>query len=170
MTRLGGRGSLTLVTRGESRYSDLIMSLRGSDHGANVDGQFEEEPPYVAPGVPSIDCPSKILAKYARGPYDPKSPLKQFAVKITRPTPSGGGTRKWKCNICDVEWFGNITSVNAHFFWTGYGVSPCIFFANPENVKYRIEVNKLWGISADIEVPVPRSLVARQQGESIQQL
>ena len=49
-----------------------------SDHGADVGGQSEPEvePPYVAPGVPSIDCPSEILTKYARGPYDPKSPLK----------------------------------------------------------------------------------------------
>ena len=76
----------------------------GSDHGADVGGQSEpeEEPPYVAPGVPSIDCLSKILTKYARGPYDSKSPLKQFATKITHPTPSSGGTHKWKCNICGL--------------------------------------------------------------------
>ena len=143
-----------------------------SDHGADVGGQSEPEvePPYVAPGVPSIDCPSEILTKYARGPYDPKSPLKQFATKVTCPTPSGGGTRKWKCNICGAEWFGSITRVNSHLFWTGYGVNPCIFLSNPKNVKYKIEVNKLWGIPDDSDVPVPRSLSARQQVQNIQQL
>ena len=141
------------------------LEADGSDNGADVGGQSEpaEEPPYVAPGVPSTDCPSEILRKYVRGPYDPKSPLKQFATKIRRPTPSGGGTRKWKCNISGAEWFGNITRVNSHvLFWSGYGVNPCMFLSNPENVRYKIEVNKLWGIPDDSVVPVPRSLSARQ--------
>lgn len=78
----------------EGSASDYEPEPEGSDHGANVDGQSEEEPPYVAQGVASIDCPSEILAQYVRGPYDPKSPLKQFAVKITRRTPTSGGTCK----------------------------------------------------------------------------
>ena len=48
----------------------------GSDHGADVDAQSDSDPPYVAPRVPSIDCPSEILAEFAQGPFDPKSPLK----------------------------------------------------------------------------------------------
>ena len=49
-------------------------------------------------------------------------------------------------------------------------MNPCIFLSNPENVKYRIEVNKLWGIPDDSDVPMPRSLSARQQVQNIQQL
>ena len=37
----------------------------------------------------TTDCPSEILAEFAKGPFDPKSPLKQFATRITTPTPIG---------------------------------------------------------------------------------
>ena len=63
----------------------MMPEPEGSDHGADVDGQSEEEPPYVAPRVPSIDCPLEILIEFARG-RDSKSPLKQFVVRITVPT------------------------------------------------------------------------------------
>ena len=47
-----------------------------------------------SPGPPTTDCPSTLLAKWARGSYDSKSPLRQFATRITTWTSSGGGTRK----------------------------------------------------------------------------
>ena len=78
----------------EGSASDYELELEGSDHGADLVAQFEEEPPCVAPGVPSIDCPSQILIEFARGPYDPNSSLKQFSMKITHSTSIGGGTRK----------------------------------------------------------------------------
>jgi hypothetical protein len=105
------------------------------------------------------NCPSNILAEYAKCPFDPKSPFKQFATKL--PSSSGtssSGTRRWKCHFCDEEWFGSITRVNAHLlFIKGKGVEICGFLANPENLIYKVEINKLWGLPID-SVPVPTTL------------
>jgi hypothetical protein len=125
---------------------------------------------FILSGTPSTDCPSPALAHWARGKFDPKSPLKQFATRITSGQVSGG-TRKWRCNICGEEWYGSITRVNAHFlFWTGKGVLPCKFLAESKNLKIRIEFNKLWGVPEDLGLPVPTTLAGRQQIQTIQEV
>ncbi len=48
---------------------------------------------FILFGTPSTDCPSPALAQWARGKFDPKSPLKQFATRITSKQGTGG-TRK----------------------------------------------------------------------------
>ena len=118
----------------------------------------------------ATDCPSTILAKWARGSYDPKSPLRQFATRITTQTASGGGTRKWKRNICGTKWFGSITRVNVHFlFWTGKGVGACKFLMESKTLHYRIEFTTLWGDPNDLGVQVPTTLTGRQHIQSLQQ-
>ena len=105
-----------------------------------------------------------------RGKYDSKSPLRQFVTRIDCLTQAGGGTRKWKCNICGTKWFGGITSVNAHFlFWTRKGVRACQFLRCSKNLHYRIEFSKHWGIPDDLGIEMPTTLSSRQQIQSIQQ-
>lgn len=93
----------------------------------------------MASAATSIECPYKLLAEYAKDLFDTKSPLKQFASKILGTSGTSDDMKKWKCNICSVEWFDSITRVNAHFlFIQGKGVEPCPFLEDPANIKYRI--------------------------------
>lgn len=41
----------------------------------------------------NMNCPSTILANFAKGPFDPKSPLKQFATKLQSRHGASGGTK-----------------------------------------------------------------------------
>lgn len=89
------------------------------------------------------------------GPYDPKSPLKQFVTRITAPMPTGGGTRKWKCNICGTKWCGSINILNAHFLLLlGKGVGPCEFLKEAKTLHYRIQFHELWCAPNDIGVAI----------------
>ncbi|XP_059072621.1 uncharacterized protein LOC131873636 [Cryptomeria japonica] len=141
--------------------SEYEPENEGGDHGADPGAQSSS----MASAAASTGCPSELLAPYARGHFDPKSPLKQFASQISvqgTASHSSGGTRKWKCNICDREWFGSISRVNAHFlFWRGKGVKHCKFLEEPKNIQYRIEFNRLWGVPDDTNISMPTTLSAR---------
>lgn len=107
--------------------SDFELKAEEGDHGVDPGAQSNS----MASAPASTGCPLELLAQYARGPNDPKSPLKQFASKIQGTSSTGGGTRKWQCNICGLTWFGSITRVNAHFlFWRVKGVDPCKLWKN----------------------------------------
>lgn len=96
-----------------SNHSDDEMDLEAHSHSDSSQEDYnlevghdeENEETYSnstdnwPPGPPATNCPSNLLAKWAWGTYDPKSPLKQFATRIT-----------------------------AHFlFWTGKGVGLHVF-------------------------------------------
>lgn len=99
-------------------------------------------------GSGNFNCPFEILKKWAKGPCDPKSPLKQFVSNVPTQLGTTGCTRKWKCNLCNLESFGNITRTNSHFLLVqGKGIGVCQKVN--KNLKYKDEMLKLWGCNED---------------------
>ena len=77
--------------------------------------------------------PSKSLAQYAKGTFDPKKPLLLYASIVNVNDPStnrkgkkGGGSRHWVCNVCNHPWVGSYSRVRQHLLSIGgKGVSVC---------------------------------------------
>ena len=76
--------------------------------------------------------PSKSLAHYAKGTFDPKKPLLLYASLVHAPSNnqrgkrSGGGSRHWVCNVCGHTWVGSYSRVRQHLLSIGgKGVSVC---------------------------------------------
>ena len=77
--------------------------------------------------------PSKSLAQYAKGTFDPKKPLLLYASIVNVNDPStnrkgkkGGGSRHWVCNVCSHPWVGSYSRVRQHLLSIGgKGVSVC---------------------------------------------
>ena len=78
--------------------------------------------------------PSKSLAQYAKGTFDPKKPLLLYASIVNVNDPStnrkgkkGGGSRHWVCNVCNHPWVGSYSRVRQHLLSIGgKGVSVCM--------------------------------------------
>lgn len=62
----------------------------------------------------NMNFPSTIVEDFAKGPFDPKSPLKQFATKLQSRLGTSRGTKLWKCHFCGLEFQGSVTKINAH--------------------------------------------------------
>ena len=64
-------------------------------------------------GEGNVDLtPSKSLAQYAKGTFDPKKPLLLYASIVDDPSTNrkgkkGGGSRHWVCNVCSHPWVGS---------------------------------------------------------------
>ena len=76
--------------------------------------------------------PSKSLAHYAKGTFDPKKPLLLYASLVDAPSNnqrgkrSGGGSRHWVCNVCGHPWVGSYSRVRQHLLSIcGKGASVC---------------------------------------------
>ncbi|KAH9292010.1 hypothetical protein KI387_042802, partial [Taxus chinensis] len=122
--------------------STNVMGVEGSSSIGSATGHFS--------------CPSKLLEPFAKGPFEKRSPLSQFAMKQVR-LGATRGTRTWKCHFCQVEFQGSITRVNAHLLHIrGKGVGPC----DKLSLKQRAEINKLWGCNTEGK-PVSTTLAMR---------
>lgn len=82
--------------------------------------------------IPMIPTPSKSLAEYAKGTFNPSKPLFLYATKMTGSSTQPklerkrGGTRHWKCNICGHSWAGSYSRLRMHLLGVGgKGVSIC---------------------------------------------
>ena len=75
--------------------------------------------------------PSRSMAEWARGTYDPKKPLLLYATKVPHTNPptnkrKKGGSRRWTCNVCSHPWVGSYSRVKQHLLGVGgKGVSIC---------------------------------------------
>ena len=87
----------------------------------NVDVPMEDAMPNP------FECPSKALKQYAKGPFNPKKPLLQFATKVDKNKKKNmGGSKEWECHICKKHYFGSYTRVYCHLLWIGgQGVKGC---------------------------------------------
>lgn len=102
----------------------------------NVDVPMEDAMPNP------FECPSKALKKYAKGPFNPKKPLLQFATKVDKNKKKNmGGSKEWECHICKKHYFGSYTRVYCHLLWIGgQGVKGCKKIKDDE----KLEANRLY--------------------------
>ena len=78
--------------------------------------------------------PSKLLAFYAKGTFDPLKPLLLYASKINQNVDAQkqqrkktSGTCRWTCNICSHTFSGSYSRVKQHLLGIGgKGVSACL--------------------------------------------
>ena len=79
----------------------------GSDTDSDVQAEnnsniMETEMPLQRP---NSSGPPRSLFDFAKGTFDPLKPLLVYATKQPkRASNAGGGSREWKCNICDHSW------------------------------------------------------------------
>ena len=89
----------------------LRAAMDDSSAEPNIDVPMEDPMPNP------FECPSKVLKKYAKGPFNPKKPLPQFATKVdNNKKKNSGGRREWECHICKKHYFGSYTRVYCHLY------------------------------------------------------
>ncbi|KAH9325006.1 hypothetical protein KI387_005184, partial [Taxus chinensis] len=111
-------GSICAPTKALDGIHSIFKMSSDSDYqaeyevemGVQGEGIQSQTPNTATSSQGSVDkfsCPSEMLKKYARGPFDKKKPLKQFGQIMQGPRSNiSGGTKTWKCNICSLSWSG----------------------------------------------------------------
>lgn len=101
----------------ESPLGSEIPSIMNETHGSSATS--------VSPSATATATPSKALAEYAKGTFNPIKPLLLYVAKMadssTQPKPGKqrGGTRHWKCNVCGHSWVGSYSRIKMHLLGVG---------------------------------------------------
>lgn len=91
----------------------------GSGSAAPTSSRLNENQSEVEGSDNQNLVPSKPLAYYAKGTFDPNKPLLLYVTKLSAASPQlqgkkKGGTCRWTCNICSHTFSGSYSRVKQH--------------------------------------------------------